>query len=258
MIETALIIFRESLEAFLIIAITFAYLAKTGRKYLSPAIYGGVATALGLSVYLGIIIEDIADNPMIEGSLAMIAGLLVASMTVHVMRTSNKISGDIKQKIDRVAAKPPRAAYIGIFLFTVLMVAREGMETALMLGTIAEEENASSLMIGGALGFIATALIGTIWVKNAQLINLKLFLQTTGIFLVLFSIHLFIYGIHELSEANALPFVDNFKVHMATEIFDGGSPYAQALLYSMVLVPVLWLLGTIINHKFFRPRTVNA
>lgn len=258
MIETALIIFRESLEAFLIIAITLAYLAKTGRKHLSPAIYGGIAVALGLSVYLGIIIEDIADNPAVEGSLAMIAGLLVATMTVHVMRTSHKISGEIKQKIEKAAAKTPRAAYLGIFLFTVLMVAREGMETALMLGTIAEEENASSLLIGGGLGFIATAVIGTLWIKNAQLINLKLFLQTTGIFLVLFSVHLFIYGIHELSEASALPFVDNFEVHMATEIFDGDSPYAQALLYSMVLVPVAWLFGTIINHKFFRPRAINA
>lgn len=249
MLETALIIFRESLEAFLIIAITLAYLAKTGRKHLAPAIYGGAALALALSVYAGMMIEDIADNPVVEGGLALGAGLLVASMTIHVMRTSHKISQTLKQSIDAHASKAPLAAYIGLFAFTVLMVAREGMESALMLGTMAEDGSLTSLVAGAALGLLMTAVIGMLWIKNAKLINLKLFLQTTGIFLVLFAIHLFIYGIHELAEASVLPFVDNFELHTATEIFDEDSPLAQALLYSMVIIPCVWLLTVIVRDR---------
>ncbi|HNQ92918.1 MAG TPA: FTR1 family protein [Alphaproteobacteria bacterium] len=249
MIETALIVFRESLEAFLIVAITIAYLTQTGRRHLSPAIYVGLVAAIGLSAYLGLVIEDMADNPIAEGLLAFAAGGLVATMTIHVMKTAKNIKSNITNHIDRHAEKSTFAAVFGLFAFTILMVTREGMETALMLGSLSKETNAEMLFGGAALGMAATMIIGLLWVKHSKAINLKLFLQTTGIFLVLFALHLFMTGVHELSEASAIPFVDNTPIHIATEIFDPNLPLAQFILYSLIAVPCLWLGIAIFRDK---------
>ncbi|HRK98233.1 MAG TPA: FTR1 family protein [Alphaproteobacteria bacterium] len=255
MIETALITLRESLEAFLIIAIMIAYLTQTGRKNLTPAVYAGLICAVLLSGILGYAIQDMIENPIAEGGMALVSGLLVATMTFHVMKTAKNIKKSITSKMDHHVGKSTYAASIGLFLFTVLMVSREGMETALMLGSLTEETNATLLFTGAFVGIAATGVIGYIWIKHSKSINLRLFLQTTGIFLIVFALHLFVYGIHELSEMNVIPFIDNTPIHIATEPFGHDSPVAQFVLYAMVGVPCLWLAGSIIKDKLtqFQP-----
>ncbi len=250
MIETALITFRESLEAFLVIAIMIAYLCQTNRRHLLAPVYIGVVIAIGLSAVMGYAIEDTIENPATEAALALTAGFLVATMTYHVMRTARGMKKAITNKIDHHSQKSPLAASIALFLFTILMVSREGMETALMLGTMAEDVGTTNLLSGALCGVTATAFIGYLWVKKSHLINLKLFLQTTGIFLIIFAAHLFILGLHELSEINALPFVDNVEFHTMTESFDDNSPMAKLMLYGMVAVPCLWLAVVIVKDRF--------
>jgi high-affinity iron transporter len=63
MIDTLLITFREGLEAFLIVAITLAYLTKTNRLALIPAVYAGVGVAILLSSYIGYRIGDCTPVP---------------------------------------------------------------------------------------------------------------------------------------------------------------------------------------------------
>lgn len=247
MLETLLITFREGLEAFLIIAITLAYLAKTGRQHLAPAVYAGVLAAILISATTGYHIQELAEDPLMEGGLALAAGVLVGSMTIYVMKTAKNIRQSITTKIDEHAAKTTPWALIGLFIFTVLMIAREGMETAMMLGTISAETNASDLFLGAALGLGLTAFIGYLWVKQSHAINLKLFLQVTGVFLILFSVHLFLYGIHELTEMGAIPFVDNFALHTATEFLDGDQLIGQLITYSLLAVPCLWIAASYVK-----------
>lgn len=253
MLETALITFREGLEAFLIVAITLAYLAKTSRRHLAPAIYTGILVAVFLSGGIAFMLQGAAETPAVEGGLAMVSGLLVASMTVHVMRTAKAFKSAIAAKIDHHADKTPFLALAGIFGFTVLMIAREGMETALMLGSVAPDIGLAQTMAGASLGFMAVAAIGTLWVRNAHLINLKPFLQTTGVFLVLFALHLFLLGAHELSEIGTLPFVNNDRFHMLTEPIDPAYPFAQAITYSLVAVPCLWLAFSLLRERLVNP-----
>ena len=50
MIQAFVITLREGLEAFLIVAISLAYLKKTGRAALLPAVHWGIALSVALSV----------------------------------------------------------------------------------------------------------------------------------------------------------------------------------------------------------------
>lgn len=255
MFESALIVFREGLESFLIIALIVAYLRQTGKSALTPAVYVGTVAALALSASIGMAADELAESPLTEGLLALFSGALVATMTYHVMRTAKTIKSDMTARIDRHISKATIPALVGLFLFTVLMIAREGVETALMLSSLIQDEAATTILSGAAIGLTATALIGFLWVKNAHLINLKLFLQTTGVFLILFAIHIAFYGLHELSEADALPFVDNFAFHTATEIIEPNSMIGQILLYGMIAVPCLWLGYGILQDKLKRKAT---
>ena len=251
MLETALIVFREGLESFLIVAVTLAYLVKTGRSQLAPAVYAGIIAALALSIGIGMMADEMAESPATEGGLALLAGVLVATMTYHVMRTAKTIRTNINAKLEYHSTKAIIPAMLGLFAFTVLMIAREGMETALMLSSLIQDSPASTILTGAGLGLLATAIIGYLWVKNAHLINLKLFLQATGIFLIVFSIHLAIFGLHEMSEADALPFIDNFAFHTATEEFaENDSVIGQLILFGMIILPCAWLGISILQDKF--------
>ena len=50
MLQAFVITLREGLEAFLIIAISLAYLRKSRRSELIPAVHWGIATSLVLSI----------------------------------------------------------------------------------------------------------------------------------------------------------------------------------------------------------------
>ncbi len=252
MLETFVITFREGLEAFLIVALILAYVRKTGRKNLIKPIYSGVIAALAISATTGSSIADLAQDPLWEGVLALISGALVASFTFYIMRTAKHIRQNIHAAIDRKAAAEGVWAEIGIFLFVVVMIAREGMEVALMLGTISTHLNAGSMLLGGTAGLLGVALIGYLWASQSQYINLRLFMQTTGIFLVLFSIHLFFYGLHELSEMNYIPFIGddmNIRFHVATEDLAETGVFEGLISLGLVVLPFIWLVQSYLRNR---------
>ncbi len=254
MIETMLITFREGLEAFLIIAITLAYLTKTGRKDLSVAVYAGSAVAILISITTAYHIQELAQDPVMEGAMALTAGFLVATMTYYVMKTAKNIRQNIATQIDHHAEKTKPWALVGLFLFSVLMIAREGMETAMMLGVLSTDMPLNDLLLGATLGLGLTAVIAYLWIQQSHVINLKLFMQVTGVFLILFSIHLMLYGVHELTETGwKIPFIDTFALHTATEFLDGDQPVGQAITYSLLAVPCIWLVVGYIKMKMNSP-----
>ena len=79
--------------------------------------------------------------------------------------------------------------------------------------------------------------------------NLAKFFQVTAIFLLLFSVQLVIYAIHELSEGSALPWVNNDWIHVVTEPYGWEGPCGQMLAQAMVVVPAAYL-----GWRLARPR----
>lgn len=256
MIETLIVVFREGLEAFLVIAIMLAYLGNTGNAHLKTPIYVGIVVALGICALTWWRVAELAESPIWEGSLAILAGLLVASFTIYVMRTARNIRTNIDQHLEKSVNKGGIWTLIGLFVFTVLMVSREGMETALMLGTISAQKNADQMMIGAGLALVLVGLIGFMWVKQSSKINLRLFLQVTGVFLILFSFYLFFYGLHELSEMMAIPFIGdtaNIEFHTASEMIE--TPLVGGLIsLTLIGLPILWIGISWLKERQLRGR----
>src|SRR5260221_14316462 len=99
MLQAFVITLREGLEAFLIVAISLAYLRKTGRRALVPALHWGIATSIALSIGAGLLLARARNQSLWEGGLGIVPPFLVASPTVPMWRAGRPMKKDIGGKL---------------------------------------------------------------------------------------------------------------------------------------------------------------
>src|SRR5215212_5436311 len=215
MLNALIIVTREGFEAFLTVAIILAYLRKTGRDWLRPAVWWGIAASVAASFALGWWLQSVTNQPLWEGVFALVAAALVATFVIHMWRIAPRMKRQMEQQLEtRATSGSNLLAFLGIFAFTVFMVTREGMETALMLIQVRQ----GRFWLGCALGLAAAALLSWAWAHYGHRINVKRFFQVTGLFLLLFTVQILFYAVHEFSEAGLLGKWSE-SIHLATEPF---------------------------------------
>src|SRR6476660_8287420 len=96
MVQAFVITLREGLEALLIVAISIAYLKKSGRRELVSAVRWGIALAVAISIGAAFLFALASNQALLEGILAITAAVSVASLTVHMWRTARHIKHDIE------------------------------------------------------------------------------------------------------------------------------------------------------------------
>jgi len=240
MLQAFVITLREGLEAFLIVAISLAYLRKSGRHQLVPAVHWGIALSVVLSIGAAMLFQRASNQALWEGVLALVAAVLVASLIVHMWRHARRMKGEIEAHLEESALQAGAKAFAGVFLFTLLMITREGMETAMLMGTLLFQVRAMDIISGAAAGTVCAAAVAWLWSRYGHRVNLGLFFQVTAVFLGVFVVQLLIYGFHELTEANIFPYSE--PLHWATEPYGPDGRYGQFLTYMLVLLPMGWLL----------------
>jgi high-affinity iron transporter len=248
MLQAFVITLREGLEAFLIIAISLAYLRKAGRYELVPAVRWGIGLSLLISVGAAVLFQRAANHSLWEGTLALVAAVSVASLTVHMWRTARRIKRNIEGRLYSSTLKTGAAAFAGVLLFTLLMITREGMETALLMGTLLFQMPSFSIITGAIGGTASAAIVAWLWSRYGHRVNLGLFFQVTAVFLLVFVVQLLIYGFHELMEANIFPYSE--PLHLATEPYGPDGRFGQYLTYLLVMLPLGWLLlGSLVPRR---------
>jgi high-affinity iron transporter len=250
MFNALIIVFREGFEAFLTVAIIMAYLRKTGRDWLRPAVYAGIAVSVVASFALGWLLQSV-NQPLWEGVLGLVAAVLVATFVIHMWRTAPRMKREMETRLDRYSSPASRfIAAAGVFAFTLLMVTREGMETALMLIQVRN----GRFIIGSLLGILAAAAMSWAWAHYGHRINVRRFFQVTGLFLLLFTVQIVFYSIHEFSEAELLP--NSEAIHLATEPFSPVGLYGKWFSVLMVGVCAAWLLAMSTKDRLERSRAL--
>jgi high-affinity iron transporter len=260
MLNSFIIVLREGFESFLLVAVILTYLRKSGQRWLAPSVYiaiiAGLAASAGLGYVLRTGVEEstlqsifgeslgsyanvfFANEALREAILGVVAILMVGTLVIHMWRSGGKVRERMQERLSQMSSRSSRfTAVAGVFLFTFLMITREGMETALMLLQVRDQQ-----MISGALlGLTAALLFAWGWAHFGHLINVKRFFQVTGVFLLLFMIQIGIYSFHEFSEAGLLP--NSEMLHTATEKFSPDGLYGKWFSLLMVSVCGVWLLG---------------
>lgn len=260
MLNSFIIVLREGFESFLLVAVILAYLRKSGQKWLNTPVYIAIAAALAASGALAYVLNNGVDESVVSGMfgetvgsyvswffanealreavLGAVAVVMVGTLVIHMWRSGPKIQQHMRERLSAVSSKSSRiAAVLGVFLFTFLMIVREGMETALLLMQVKDP----NLINGALLGLAAAILFALGWARFGHLINVKRFFQVTSIFLLLFMVQVAIYSFHEFSEAGVLP--NSEFLHTATEKFSPDGLYGKWFSPLMIGICGLWLLG---------------
>jgi high-affinity iron transporter len=271
MLNSFIIVLREGFESFLLVAVILSYLKKSEQRWLSPAVYIAITLALAVSAGLGYLLNTGVDSSVLEGIfgvtlggyvnqffanealregvLGVVAIIMVGTLVVHMWRTGPKIQVRMRERLSAVSSKSSRiAAVAGVFLFTFLMITREGMETALLLMQVRD----SRMINGAVLGMLAAGAFAWGWARFGHLINVRRFFQVTGIFLLLFMVQIAIYSFHEFAEAGLLPNSD--MLHEATEKLSPDGLYGKWFSLIMIGVCGLWLFGAWFMDRAKQPQ----
>ena len=260
MLNSFISVLREGFESFLLVAVILAYLHKAGQKWLTTPVYVAIAAALAASGALAYVLNNGVDESVVSGMfgatiggyvnqffanealreavLGAVAVVMVGTLVIHMWRTGPKVQQRMQERLSEMSSKSSRvAAVLGVFLFTFLMITREGMETALLLMQVKDP----NLINGALLGLGAAIAFAIGWARFGHLINVRRFFQVTSIFLLLFMLQVAIYSFHEFTETGLLP--NSEFLHTATEKFSPDGVYGKWFSPIMIGICGLWLFG---------------
>jgi high-affinity iron transporter len=203
--------FREALEAGLVIGIILGYLTKTDQKRHNIIVYTGLVSGIAASVVGAVLFSILAggftgtSEQIFEGSTMIIGAVLLTTMIIWMMRQRH-IASKLERKVSLELKETHR---IGLFLLVFFAVLREGIEAVIFLSA-ASYVSADNSLIGALLGVIVAIVVVYLMVVGSRRIEIKRFFTVTSVLLILFAAGLVSQGMHELQEAGVLPtFVDH-------------------------------------------------
>lgn len=252
MLQALIITLREGVEAALVVGIIYAFLEKEGLDHQLRAVWSGLAAAVVASLAGAWVLHSVAINEeAFEGVLYVTSAVLVGSMVVWMWRHAQEISGEIKGRLSRiVAGGSSPAVFGGVFLFTFLMVFREGVETALFLAAVSLTTSGLLTLLGALTGLGLAVWFGVLFIRGSVRMDLGRFFKITGAALMIFVVQLLLNGYHELAEAGWLP--------ASPESMAAVGPLVRYEFFFIVAVLALPLLAIVFPGRELRPAEAPA
>jgi high-affinity iron transporter len=212
MVAALLIMFRESLEAVLVVGIVLSFIQKVGKRESRVAVWLGVGAGLAASVLGAVLFHLLAGgfegrSEQIFEAVTMLAGaMLMTTVIVWVARRGSPRAG---LEAEAAARSGGHAGAWGLFLLVFVSVLREGIEAVLFLAAAgsaaAGSVSASGALVGALAGLAAAVILGALLLRATLRVDMKRLFTVTNILLVLFAAGLVARGVHELTEAGILP-----------------------------------------------------
>ena len=209
MLNTLIVVWRESLEAMLVIGILLAWIARQPeparlRRGLWLGVGAGLALALALGFATFVVQSQFAGSALEIFQLAMLlfAALLIVQMVLWMHRHGRAM----KHELEAQAGHTAGAAGIGAV--AALAIAREGAETVVFLYGLCMEAGGAQLagMLGAAAAGLALAL-ATSWLvaHGARFLNYRSLFRVSEILLLLIANALLASGIDRMIGLDWLP-----------------------------------------------------
>jgi high-affinity iron transporter len=172
--NSAIIVFREGLEAVLIFAAVTASFLGANKRRRRPVVAGaGVAFAAAVVTWFLVQLLLDAASPLgprleaITGFVAIVVLLIVLNWFVHKVYWSEWIGRHHRQR-RKLLMRSGAAATIGLVALGFTSVYREGFEVVLFLQSLELKAGTGVVLEGVALGLAATAVVGaiTFWLHH--------------------------------------------------------------------------------------------
>lgn len=210
MTSALIIVWRESVEAILVIAILYAWLRnnegheelrRAGLRWLGYGVAGGLGAAVALG---GAMVALHGSFDWLEAIILFAAALLIVQMVGWMRAHGRTLKRDLESGAQRALVA---GNFVGLALLAAIAVAREGAETVLFLYGLLVEQSGSGLAAvgaGAALGFLAA--LATFWLisRGARWISWPIFFRASEILLLIFASALVVGGVDRLLDMGVL------------------------------------------------------
>lgn len=203
MLEFA-IVFREMLEASLIVWIIISVLQREWHTKFLPTIIWGVCVAVWLSVlfaiglsYLDSLVQSTAYEKLFEACMMYLAAFFLISMIVW-MSHHRWVKEELQKKTRHAMGKN---ALWTLFAMIVFVITREWFETVLFLfgaGKVSGEATFS--YVGFWMGIVCAWILWLGVYLRWRRIPIKRFFHATSMLLIFFAAWMVAYGTHEMEE----------------------------------------------------------
>jgi high-affinity iron transporter len=204
MIETLLIMWRESLEAALIVGILLTYLARSGHRAGIPFVWGGAAAAVGAALVVaaasnGVLARlDPDAQELAQAAMLFLAVGVLTWMVLWMHRNARGLSGDLRLRADAALAT---GRLLGLATIAFTAVFREGIETVLFLWGVAVQRGdltAVPFVAAGLLGAGLAVATAYLFFSGFRFLELQTFFRVTGALLLLVAAGLLSAGLNKL------------------------------------------------------------
>lgn len=261
-----LIMFREGLEAALIVSLITSYLKRTQRSQWLGIVWIGVILAAALCLGLGIFINETTgefpqkQQELFEGIVAVVAVGILTYMVFWMRKVSRSVKTHLEGAIDNAlnAGKGQGWALVAMVFFAV---AREGLESVFFLLAAFQQDVGIQAPIGAVLGLVCAIIVGMMIYWGGVKLHLAKFFKWTSLFILFVAAGLAAGAIRAFHEAGlwnylqdiAFNFTDVLSTHsLLGTLLEGIFGYQEAPTVSEVLVYFLYLIPALIF--FFMPQ----
>lgn len=185
--NASMIVFREGLEAVLILAaITAGMRGEQAARRRPIALGAGVSLLAAVATWFAVVaLLDVA-SPLgarleaITGFVAIVVILLIMNWFVHKLYWTGWIAKHNKQKRE-VLGRTGLGVTAGLVALGFTSVYREGFEVVLFLQNLRLQDGTPTVLAGVGIGFAATVVVGILTFALQQRLPYKKLLWATGI-----------------------------------------------------------------------------
>lgn len=194
-LPTFFVTLREGFEAALVVGIVMACLKKAEQTQLYLWVYLGVCGGILASVTLGFLLARVVSGvemaggiyaPVVKETLEGIFGVVAIAMLSWMLLWMTKQARSLKGEVEGAISSALHNDGIGkaVFILIFIAVVREGFETVLfILATFQQDWTLPA--IGAIIGLTLAAIMGVALFSLGAKINIRLFFQVMGVFLLL-------------------------------------------------------------------------
>jgi high-affinity iron transporter len=228
--QAFLIMFRETLEALLIVGIINTFLKQLGRADFTKWVWVGVAGAVFSSLLVALLFQVVLTGFAAMGSqqymkitIMLISSVLLTQMILWMSDNSKGISGKTKEKIGHLVTA---GSAIGMVIHAYLVVLREGVETVFFFMAVSKGDISQAIQSWGALlGLVAAALLSYLMFKRMVKFPIAVFFKATGFLIMMIAAGLLVQAIGLMQDlkimGSVMPEAYNIAWFMPEHPIDG-------------------------------------
>jgi high-affinity iron transporter len=232
--QVLFIVWRESVEALLVVGILYAWLrngdadARRGIPYLWAGVAAGLLAAIALGAALIGFTEELSGDAQdyFQTAMVLVACALIVQMVLWMKQHGRTMKRDMEASLQQ---SKQDANWWGVTLLVALAIAREGSETVIFLYGLGFGQSGhvdATQYLAVALGLGLAFLTFYLLQLGGKIFSWRLFFRVTEIMLLFLAAGLFETGVDKLIDKEILPVIVN-QIWDSSRLLDDSSTFGS-------------------------------